>query len=200
MKIHKRIFFFFCAILFLFAASAQPGQLLKGEIIGTKKSVDYSTGASSETVNTISNVFDDDYNTFFASYERSGTWVGLDLGSPHVITKIGYSPRVSQPSRVQLAVLEGANDPDFTDAIPIYIIPEAAGERSMTMAEISCSKGFRYVRYISPSNVRCNLAELQFFGYPGEGDHSKMYQPTNLPVIVVHTENSQDIVEKELCQ
>lgn len=160
--------------------------------------MDYSTGASSETVNTISNVFDDDYNTFFASYDRSGTWVGLDLGSPHVITKIGYSPRITQPSRVQLAVLEGANDPDFSDAIPIYIIPEAAAVRSMTMAEIRCSKGFRYVRYISPANVRCNLAELQFFGYPGEGDHSSLYQPTNLPVIVVHTENSQDIVEKEL--
>jgi len=198
MKIHKRTLFSFCAILFLFTLSAQPVQLLKGEIIGTKKSVDYSTGSISDSVNSIKNVFDGDYTTYFASYERSGTWVGLDLGTPHVITKIGYSPRITQPSRVELAVLEGANDPDFTDAIPIYIIPDAAGERKMTMAEISCSKGFRYVRYITPSDDRCNLAELQFFGYPGEGDHSKLYQPTNLPVIVVHTENSQDIVEKEL--
>src|SRR5690606_16369488 len=131
MKIHKRTLIFFCAILFLFTLSAQPVQLLKGEIIGTKKSVDYSTGSISDSVNSIKNVFDDDYNTYFASYERSGTWVGLDLGSPHVITKIGYSPRISQPSRVELAVLEGANDPDFTDAVPIYIIPEAAGERKM---------------------------------------------------------------------
>ena len=198
MKIHKRSFFFSCALLLLLTASAQTAQLLTGEIIGTKESVDYSTGAISTTVNTISNVFDDNYDTYFASYERSGTWVGLDLGSPHVIKQIGYSPRITQPSRVQLAVIEGANRPDFSDAVPIYIIPGAAEERRMTLADISCSKGFRYVRYISPSNVRCNLAELQFTGYPGVGDQSGLYQPTNLPVIVVHTENSQDIVEKDL--
>lgn len=198
MKIHKRSLFFSCALFLLLTLSAQTAQLLTGEIMGTKEAVDYSTGAISYTVNTISNVFDANYDTFFASYERSGTWVGLDLGSPHVITQIGYSPRITQPSRVQLAVIEGANKPDFTDAIPIYIIPDAAAEGKMTMAEITCSKGFRYVRYISPSNVRCNLAELQFTGYPGVGDHSRLYQPTNLPVIVVHTENSRDIIDKEL--
>lgn len=149
MKIHKRSLFFSCALFLLLTLSAQTAQLLTGEIMGTKEAVDYSTGAISYTVNTISNVFDANYDTFFASYERSGTWVGLDLGSPHVITQIGYSPRITQPSRVQLAVIEGANKPDFTDAIPIYIIPDAAAEGKMTMAEITCSKGFRYVRYIS---------------------------------------------------
>src|SRR5690606_29987075 len=32
----------------------------------------------------------------------------------------------------------------------------------------------------------------------GEGDNTVYYQPTNLPLIVVHTENSRDIVEKDL--
>lgn len=190
--------FLCCIALVLSAVAAQPATPLKGEIIGTRQSVDYTTGAVSDSVNSIKNVFDNNYDTFFASFERSGTWVGLDLGSPHVITQIGYSPRISQPARVQLAVIEGANDPDFTDAVPIYIIPDTAAEGMMTMTDIHCSKGFRYVRYISPSDVRCNLAELQFFGYPGEGDLSRLYQPTNLPVIVVHTVNSQDIVEKDL--
>ncbi len=194
----KKIF----PLLFLFFISlslfAQTSNLLSGSIIGTRESVDYSTNLSSTTVNTIQNVFDNDFNTFFASYERSGTWVGLDLGTKHVITKIGYSPRISYASRVQLAVIEGANSPDFSDAVPLYLIPNAAAEKVMTYADVSCSRGFRYVRYVSPSDVRCNLAELQFYGYEGNGTNTKFYQVTNLPTVTIHTENSQDVVSKEV--
>ena len=57
---------------------------LSGTVIGTALSVDYSTGNASTTVNTAANAFDGDLSTCFASYERSRTWVGLDLGEPHV--------------------------------------------------------------------------------------------------------------------
>lgn len=170
---------------------------LSGTIIGTAYSVDYSSGQKSTTVNTRHNVFDSDFETYFASYERSGTWVGLDLGSKHIITKIGYSPRITQPHRVELALIEGANKPDFSDALPIYMIRQAAPERKMTYNETSCSRGFRYVRYVSPNDVRCNLAELEFYGYEDEGDDSQLYQLTNLPTVIINTENAQEIVSKE---
>lgn len=170
---------------------------LSGTIIGTAYSVDYSSGQKSTTVNTRHNVFDGDFETYFASYERSGTWVGLDLGSKHIITKIGYSPRITQPHRVELALIEGANKPDFSDALPIYMIRQGAPERKMTYSETSCSRGFRYVRYVSPNDVRCNLAELEFYGYEDEGDDSQLYQLTNLPTVIINTENAQEIVSKE---
>ena len=170
---------------------------LSGTIIGTAYSVDYSSGQKSTTVNTRHNVFDGDFETYFASYERSRTWVGLDLGSKHIITKIGYSPRITQPHRVELALIEGANKPDFSDALPIYMIRQAAPERKMTYNETSCSRGFRYVRYVSPNDVRCNLAELEFYGYEDEGDDSQLYQLTNLPTVIINTENAQEIVSKE---
>ena len=170
---------------------------LSGTIIGTAYSVDYSSGQKSTTVNTRHNVFDGDFETYFASYERSGTWVGLDLGSKHIITKIGYSPRITQPGRVELALIEGANKPDFSDALPIYMIRQAAPEKKMTYSETSCSRGFRYVRYVSPNDVRCNLAELEFYGYEDEGDDSQLYQLTNLPTVIINAENAQEIVSKE---
>ena len=75
---------------------------LSGTVIGSKYSVDYANGNSqSTTVNTKDNVFDGDYATFFASYDRSRTWVGLDLGEKHVITKVGWSPRIDHQSRVE---------------------------------------------------------------------------------------------------
>ncbi|MBO5017916.1 MAG: CotH kinase family protein [Alistipes sp.] len=171
---------------------------LSGTVIGTRYSVDYNTGQQSETVNTKNDVFDGNYDTYFASYDRSQTWVGLDLGEPHVITKVGYSPRITQPSRVVTALIEGANKPDFSDALPLYIIKDSATERVMTYADITCSRGFRYVRYVSPNDKRCNLAELEFYGYKGAGDDSHLYQLTNLPTVVINTANAQEITSKEV--
>ena len=170
---------------------------LTGTVIGTLYSVDYDSGQQSTTVNTKDNVFDGNYETYFASYDRSGTWVGLDLGRKHLIRKVGYSPRITQENRVQLAVIQGANKPDFSDAIPIYMIKDSAESGMMHYGSIDCSRGFRYVRYVSPNDVRCNLAELEFYGVEGEGDDSRLYQFTNLPTVVINTEGAQEIVSKE---
>ena len=176
---------------------AVPG-LLTGSIIGTQYSIDYSTNAKTTTVNTKQNVFDGDYNTFFASYDRSQTWVGLDLGKKHVITKVGWSPRIDHLDRVQLALFEGANKPDFSDALPIYIVKEYGVNRTMQYGDVDCTRGFRYIRYVSPNDVRCNVAEIEFYGYPSEGDDSKLYQLTNLPTVVINTYNAQEITSKEV--
>lgn len=170
---------------------------LKGAIIGSKYSVDYGDGSQSTTVNTKKNVFDGKFNTFFASYERSNTWVGLDLGEKHVITKIGYAPRSGHGARVELAVIQGANRHDFLDAVPIYVIKEAATPGQMTYATVNCSRGFRYVRYVTPNDQRCNLAELEFHGTKGEGNDSQMYQLTNLPTVVINTNGAVEITSKE---
>lgn len=171
---------------------------LGGILMGTRYSVDYdNNNAKSEEANTKKNLFDRNFSTYFASFNRSRTWVGLDLGEKHIIEKIGYAPRNSQPERVQLAIIEGANNSDFSDAIPIHIITSAGIERQMNYAEVDCSRGFRYVRYVSPNNVRCNLAELAFYGTPGEGDDTQLYQLTNLPTVVINTENAANIASKE---
>lgn len=181
-------------------APEQPSkvELLSGTIIGSQWSVDYDKGnEKTDQVNTKANVFDGDFKTFFASYDRSGTWVGLDLGEKHIIRKIGYSPRITQKERVQLAIIEGANQADFSDALPIYLIKEEGVENQMSYGEVNCSKGFRYVRYVSPNDVRCNLAELAFYGEKGEGDDSQFYQITNLPTVVINTAGAEDITSKE---
>jgi hypothetical protein len=56
---------------------------------------------------------------------------------------------------------------------------------------VNCSRGFRYVRYVGPADARCNIAELEFYGYPGEGDDTHLYQVTNLPTVSIHTLNGE---------
>ena len=171
---------------------------LTGTVIGTLNSVDYATNKASTTVNTREMAFDGDVNTYFASYDRSLTWVGLDLGEPHVITRIGWCPanRSRGEERIVLGVFEGANSPDFMDALPLYIITEKGTLRQMDYAEVACSKGFRYVRYVGPADQRCNIAEVEFYGHVGEGDESHLYRLTNLPVVSIHTENNVEPYDK----
>ena len=166
-------------------------------VIGTEWSVDYSTNTPSTTVNTKSNVFDGKLSTFFSSYERSGTWVGLDLSDRYVITKIAYAPRKDMPQRLVLGIFEGANNPDFSDAVPLFMITEAPKTKKLIEQEINCSRGFRYVRYVGPNDVRCNIAEIEFYGYKSAGNNSYFPQLTNLPTITISTVNAEAIVSRE---
>ena len=174
---------------------------LEGTVIGSLYSVDYDNGSrQSTTVNTCKNAFDGDFETYFAAWDRDYAWAGLDLGSPHVITKVGWAPRNDEwngANRVVLGVFEGANDPDFMDALPLYIITERGILNSVSYADVQCSRGFRYVRYVGPSNARCNISELEFYGHEGEGDDSHLYQLTNLPTVTIHTLDGEIPYDKE---
>lgn len=184
----------------LFSIHAQTSEKLPATtVIGTETSVDYADNSPSTTVNTKFNAFDGKLTTFFASYERSGTWVGLDLGEAHVITKIAIAPRNTPegPDRMLLGIFEGANSPDFLDAVPLWMITELPERLALTEQSVDCSKGFRYVRYIGPNSARCNIAEVAFYGYRGVGDDSYFPQLTNLPTVTIHTEEAVAITSKD---
>ncbi len=194
----RNIFLLLLLILTL-PLTAVESQLLTGTPIGSSPSVDYSNNSTSTTVNLPSAAFDGDLNTFYASYERSYTWVGLDLGTPHVITRVGWSPRNDGvgPERVILGMIEGANRSDFLDAVPLYLIDQKGVIGEMHYADIIVSKGFRYVRYVGPHDKRCNIAELEFYGHAGEGDDSKFYLPSGIPVVIMNTVNAEEPYDKE---
>ena len=177
--------------LTLLGWEAKADEKLTGQVIGVLDCVDYTTNQQTATVNTPRNAFDGDLSTFFASWERSYTWAGLDLGTAHVITRVGWSPRNDGlgEGRVVLGVFEGANSPDFMDALPLYVITEKGKIGQMSYADVNCSRGFRYVRYVGPADARCNIAELEFYGHEGSGDDSHFYQVTNLPTVSIHTKD-----------
>lgn len=199
MQPMKRIICMIMTFLYIAASYAQTeGKRLRGTVIGTEYSVNYATNTKSTTVNTCQNAFDGKLDTYFASYERSHTWCGLDLGTQHVITRVGWSPRNDSngPKRVVLAVIEGANEPDFSDGMPIYLVQEAGRIGEITYADVNVTRGFRYVRYIGPNDARCNIAEVEFYGYEGEGTDSCFYQATRLPLVSIHVEKDKDPIDK----
>lgn len=180
-----------------FAAPPVAADLLKGTPIGAP-SVDYGNGGTiSTTVNGPADAFDGDYTTFYASYARSFGWVGLDLGEKYIINNILFVPRANWASRLVLGIFEGANTPDFSDAIPLRIIEQTPREGRYNSVAVSCSRGFRYVRYVGPHDARCNIADIRFYGRKGEGNDSALYQLTQIPTVVIHTTDTATDIDSK---
>ena len=155
---------------------------------------------SGTVLNEAGMAFDRNASTYFAATEPDYGWAGLDLGERHVITKIGWMPRNNDTDLMLLGVFEGANSPDFMDALPLLIIKSASqvgvpGE--MTYADVTCSQGFQYVRYVGPAGSYANVAELEFYGYEGLGDHSNITRISNLPTLSIHTVDGAVPYDKE---
>ena len=136
--------------------------------------------------------FDGDASTYYSTNADKMQWVGLDLGEPYVITRVCYTPAPGSqgPDRMLLSLFEGANSPDFMDAMPLYFISDKPDKGTNTRANVNVSRGFRYVRYVGSAGSYCNIAELQFYGHAGEGDDSRFFQITNLPTLSIHVENN----------
>lgn len=160
--------------------------------------------------NDLRNLFDDNASTRFSGAHADRAWSGLDLGQPYVIKKVKWMAADNEAWKVCLGVFEGANNPDFSDAVPFHIIRTTNGAGQWNEAEVSCSRGFRYVRYVGPRRLLPNtgnngngedsycegshglMAELRFFGEPGEGDDSNLYRLTNLPTVIINTVDMEE--------
>lgn len=143
-------------------------------------------------------VFDGDASSSYRASKASYAWVGLDLGEAHVITRVGWMAAAGVSSKsVVLGMFQGANNADFSDAVPIYLNTESGSNGRMDYGEVDCSRGFRYVRYVGPSDSYCSLAELEFYGDKGAGDDSRLWQITNLPTVVINTVNDEIPYDKE---
>ena len=178
-----------CCMAAVVSAFPQEEVQLTGEVLGT---------APSSPNGVRENAFDGSFDTYFSASASSNAWIGLDLGSRHVITRISYAPRTgaSYSSRMLLGLFEGANDPAFLDAVPLYLIAESPDNGVLTTVDIHVSRGFRYVRYCGPADSRAYLSQLVFYGHEGEGDDSRFYQVTNLPTLSYHTLSGRDPMDK----
>jgi fibronectin type 3 domain-containing protein len=140
-------------------ASAALLPKLTGTIIGT-------AGSWNNAGNTKEKVFDNNLNTYFDGPTANGVWAGLDFGAgpSNVIGVIKYCPRATFASRMVGGVLQGANDPDFTNATTLFTITAAPAYNVLTPQTVSVTTAFRYVRYLSPNNGYGNVAEVEFYG------------------------------------
>jgi hypothetical protein len=91
----------------------------------------------------------------------------------------------SMIERMRYGIFEGANKPDFSDAETLYTVNDIP-KVCYNEATLKTPASYRYVRYKSPENGFCNVAEIEFYnpdgkklngihiGAPGAWGNSKM--------------------------
>lgn len=133
---------------------------LTGTIIGT-------AGSYNNLGNTKEKAMDGDFATAFDAPVASGAWVGLDLGTSTTINQVRFCPRTGQATRMVGGKIQGSSTADFSgDVTDLLTIGETPPYGVWTSASLPGPTPFRYVRYLSPANGWCNVAEVEFGAAP----------------------------------
>ena len=155
---------------------------------------------SEENSNLIKYAFDGNINTQFMTKNKNG-WVGLKFSDTNIITKIEWAQKEEDHSNYLLGIFEVSNTKTFEDAIPLYMIKTIGKIGEINSIKIDFNRRFQFFRYVGPEGKYNKISVLRVYGYHDSESDSKYYQPTNLPLFVIHSdtglepEDRNDIVK-----
>jgi hypothetical protein len=102
--------------------------------------------------------FDGNTATYVDANDASGAYTGLDFGSSKTVSIIKFYPRENWAARMNGGKFQGSDDnSNWTDIYTINTNPAYA------WTEVPVNVKYRYVRYLSPANGHCNVAEIEFW-------------------------------------
>ena len=137
----------------------------------------------------------------------SPTWVGYELTTPQVVTRIRFYPRRTGdgPERIRACQVEGANQADFSDAVVLLeckdVVPadwrtSTTGWFDVPARAFTTPQTFKYIRFIQSvagpgeSTFYCgNITEVEFYGMDATSYASyvpTVSQETNLRLYALH--------------
>ena len=120
----------------------------------------------------------------------------IELDSYYIINKITGNIKYKNPYDYLLGIFEAANDTTFSDSLPIAIIKEENINDLKINITISIPNTYKYLRYIPPNNNDAKIEKLKILGheYDDTEDLSdkKLFTVTNLPLMIINTENSEE--------
>ncbi|NDP19568.1 MAG: T9SS type A sorting domain-containing protein [Paludibacter sp.] len=150
-----------------------------------------TVSSAPDSGNPTQNAFDGNFSTFFESTVGTGGWLGLDLGSPIVVSTVKLAPRKDQGGRINSAKIQGASKADFSDAVDLFIAADPAGYLAdqLSVIPIVNAAAYRYVRLLTPGQWSfCNIAELEFW------TNAALVSPTALSITSSATTYQVDAV------
>ena len=153
--------------------------------------------SSDDNSNLIKYAFDDDVNTQFMASTESNGWIGINFLQKYIITKIQWAQKEDDHNNYLLGIFEGSNTKNFEDAITLYMIKEKGKIREINSIEIDFKKKFKYIRYVGPNGKYCKISIFKIYGTEESESDSKYYQPTNLPLFVIHSMSGRELIDKK---
>ena len=133
---------------------------LTGRVIGTD-------GAWSNSGNTKEKAFDGNTETFFDAPDehRDDAWIGYDLGTARVMTRVRFFPRSEHEPRMVGGKFQGCSSPSFDrDVVDLAAVELNPEHGKWVTLPVKIATAFRYVRYQAPAHSNGAVAEIQFFG------------------------------------
>ena len=124
----------------------------------------------------------------------------FELKSNSIITQIGWTKRSEYKYNHLLGIFEGANDPSFSDAIPIAMIKEQGNLNEMNFIDVNIPNAYKYIRYIPPNTNKTDISPIKLYGQLQSEinvNEKKCFQVTVLPLVSIHTENSANPANKD---
>ena len=128
-------------------------------------------------------VFDGNTGTFFDPESNTARtqacWAGFELQAQKMVTRVGYYGRTGNAHRMRGCLFQGANLPDFSDAVTLHVAnpPATWGGASWVEEWVTSTNALRaysYLRIIGPNiygstpgefGTCCgNAAEVEFYG------------------------------------
>ena len=125
-----------------------------------------------------------------------------DLNAFYIITKISFTIK-ENPNDYLFGIFEGSNDTSFSDSLPLTMIKENdlknVGSKDIV---INIPNSYRYIRYIPYNTNGKDIEPIKIYGHEiEEGEDlsgKEYYHPTNLPLMIINTENSVEPNSKEV--
>lgn len=127
----------------------------------------------------------------------------IELESEFIITKISWIRREMNKFNYLFGIFEGSNEPTFKNAIPLGIIKDDKSSDLINYININVTFSYKYIRYIPPNENNSDIFPITIYGFKKNEISEflidkKSFQITNLPLISIYTENSEEVTEKSI--
>ena len=121
----------------------------------------------------------------------------FEIESGYILKEISWIKKEDNIYNYLLGVFEGANDPSFSDAIPIAMIKDGEIDKKINYIKVNTTNAYKYIRYTPPNINNTDIHPIKLFFGKLKGDSNNIseetnYQPTNLPLISINSVNSTD--------
>ena len=91
----------------------------------------------------------------------------MELNSNYVIARISWTKSEKNKLNYLLGVFEVANDPSFSDAIPIAMIKDQEVFNETNYIDINVTQAYKYLRYIPPLNKKqTDISPIKLYDKP----------------------------------
>ena len=123
----------------------------------------------------------------------------FELNSYYIITRINYKFNTQNIHNYLFGIFLGSNSTNNSNLMPIGIIKSPNDSLIITTTAIP----YKYIHYIPPNNNDISITSLKIFGHNNYINSSSLnntynyFQVTNLPLILINTENQKEPIFKE---